>query len=122
MVVKQVYTRTKMNIQEFQQTVVEATDKINKVLVAKRKEYTNNDDPFHNFRAATGVSLHNTKEAVAYEFLVKHLQSFKDIITFIEDKNYTNIDKVLLDEKAIDIINYVLLIRGMIIDRIDNQI
>lgn len=106
-----------MKIEVFEQTVTEALDKSKQTLTAKRNEYSRNNNVFHNFEKAKQVSLHESKEAVAWEFMVKHLQSLRDMINDVENNNYKYINKPLIDEKCIDIINYTLLIRGMLIER-----
>lgn len=110
---KQEYMKTK----EFQATVVEAIEKINSTLLVKGKEYARHDNPFHNFEEGTHMSFLSTRESVAWEFMVKHLQSFKDLIYDADCGNHKKINKPIIDEKCIDIINYTLLIRAMLIER-----
>lgn len=106
-----------MKIEEFNSTVTEAIDKVNNTLLAKRKEYGRNSNPFHNFERAADISMHKTREAVAWEFMVKHLQSLRDLVNDVENGNFMHTDNHIIDEKCIDIINYTLLIRGMLIER-----
>ena len=106
---------------EFNKTIEEALNKVLSLLVLKNAEYANTTDVFHNFRNAVGLSFYTKKESVAWEFNVKHLQSIKDIIDYIEKNNSVNVNKEKLDEKIIDAINYLLIIRAMVIERIDND-
>lgn len=106
-----------MKIDKFEKTVVEALEKIKIILTIKNKEYVRGEDVFHNFENAKKISLHTTREAVAWEFMVKHLQSLKDIINDVENDKFHYLTPSLIDEKCIDIINYTLLVRSMLIER-----
>jgi hypothetical protein len=112
-----------MNRTEFNKVVEAVFDRTRIVLVKKGDEYSSVTDVFHNFNNSTGISLHDTNTAVAWEFLVKHLQSIKDIITKIEttallpEKIYS---EHLIDEKFGDAINYLILIEGMLKEKLEN--
>lgn len=79
----------------------------------KQIEYSRNDDPFHNFKKASQLSLTENEVAVAWEFCVKHLQSLKDLILDYDEGK--EISKEIVDEKIGDIIVYMTLIRGMLL-------
>jgi len=85
---------------------------IQNVLQRKNEEYAGKDDVFKAFTEALPLSFHDTKQAVAWEFMVKHLQSIKLII---EERAKTGKipDEKLLEEKIGDAINYLILIEGM---------
>lgn len=85
---------------------------IQDVLQTKNEEYAGKEDVFKAFTEALPLSFHDTKQAVAWEFMVKHLQSIK---TIIEAKSKSGIipDEKLLEEKIGDAINYLILIEGM---------
>ena len=82
------------------------------VLQNKNEEYAGQDDVFKAFTEALPLSFHDTKQAVAWEFMVKHLQSIKLIIEEKAKKNKLP-DEKLLEEKIGDAINYLILIEGM---------
>ena len=106
---------------KFNEHVQVVFDRSVRVLVKKNDEYANADEVFHNFNNAVGISLHNSNVAVAWEFVVKHLQSVKDLVTEIEEDNELNaltIPQAYLDEKFGDVINYFILIEGMIKEKI----
>lgn len=85
---------------------------IQDVLQTKNEEYAGKEDVFKAFTEALPLSFHDTKQAVAWEFMVKHLQAIK---TIIEAKSKSGIipDEKLLEEKIGDAINYLILIEGM---------
>ena len=79
----------------------------------KNSEYSSTVDVFSNFnKASTGLSFHNKKEMVAWEYLTKHLQSIKDIIS--SDKY---VSEEVLNEKFNDAITYLLLIKAMMYEK-----
>ncbi|TXG79640.1 MAG: hypothetical protein E6R13_09620 [Spirochaetes bacterium] len=106
----------------FDQIVERRLDLIRKVLVSKGKEYSTDHDVFHNFRAATGVSFHDAPEKVAWEFMTKHLQSIKDILNHVETGGFNgHPSEALVEEKIGDAVNYLILIEGMLKERIKNE-
>jgi hypothetical protein len=102
-----------MTRKQFVQDVVQRRVQLIKdVLQSKNEEYAGQDDVFKAFTEALPLSFHDTKQAVAWEFMVKHLQSIKLII---EERAKTGKipDEKLLEEKIGDAINYLILIEGM---------
>jgi hypothetical protein len=78
----------------------------------KGKEYSTGD-VFSNFKNSSGgLSFHNKPEMVAWEFATKHFQSIKDIISGKVEYN-----KETIDEKFNDAIIYLLLMKGMMIEK-----
>lgn len=86
----------------------------------KQIEYSRHQDPFHNFKKAAQLSLTENEVAVAWEFCVKHLQSLKDLI--LDYNNEVEISKDIVDEKIGDIIIYMTLIRGMLLQNQRNDV
>jgi hypothetical protein len=102
-----------MTRKQFVQDVVQRRVQLIKdVLETKNSEYADKDDVFKAFTESLPLSFHDTKQAVAWEFMVKHLQSIKMII---ETKSKTGKipDEKMLEEKIGDAINYLILIEGM---------
>jgi hypothetical protein len=66
------------------------------------------------------LSFHDTKQAVAWEFMVKHLQSIKMIIE-ARAKTGKIPDEKVLEEKIGDAINYLILIEGMFKEDMEPQ-
>jgi hypothetical protein len=85
---------------------------INDLIQRKGKEYSTGD-AFSNFKdASKGLSFHDRPEMVAWEFAVKHMQSIKDIIS-----GKVPADDNTIHEKFNDAIVYMLLIKGMMVER-----
>jgi hypothetical protein len=102
-----------MTRKQFVQDVVQRRVQLIKdVLETKNSEYADKEDVFKAFTESLPLSFHDTKQAVAWEFMVKHLQSIKMII---EAKSKTGKlpDEKMLEEKIGDAINYLILIEGM---------
>jgi hypothetical protein len=95
-----------MNNSELRRSVQEALVLVEKTLLKKNEEYASDNDVFRNFR--TGISLQDKPQAVACEYMTKHLQWIKDSIQTNHKPTHAE-----LDEKFIDAINYLLLIRAM---------
>ena len=83
------------------------------VLTKKSKEYATDKDVFQSFKNGTGFSFHNEAEKVAYEYLCKHLESIK---TMLSDLNNNP-----PDEKIGDAINYLIIIEGLLKERIGDK-
>lgn len=101
-----------MNKAQFDELVRRRTDKIVAVLTEKRKEYTaGTDDPFHNFRQA-GMLLGVSPEFALMGMVSKHLSALLDMA-----KGDTVPSLHDIDEKVGDIINYMVLQEGILIER-----
>ena len=107
-----------MNREEFGHFVEYAFERSKKVLIKKGDEYARDENAFHVFQNATGISLHNVDTSVAWEMAVKHLQSIKDILREVEYNNLSKLSEHILDEKFGDAINYFVLIEGMLREKI----
>ena len=102
-----------MTRKQFVQDVVQRRVQLIKdVLETKNSEYADKDDVFKAFTESLPLSFHDTKQAVAWEFMVKHLQSIKMIIE-ARAKTGKIPDEKVLEEKIGDAINYLILIEGM---------
>jgi hypothetical protein len=102
-----------MTRKQFVEEVVQRRVQLIKdVLETKNSEYADKDDVFKAFTEALPLSFHDTKQAVAWEFMVKHLQSIKMIIE-ARAKTGKIPDQKVLEEKIGDAINYLILIEGM---------
>jgi hypothetical protein len=102
-----------MTRKQFVEDVVQRRVQLIKdVLETKNSEYADKDDVFKAFTESLPLSFHDTKQAVAWEFMVKHLQSIKMIIE-ARAKTGKIPDQKVLEEKIGDAINYLILIEGM---------
>jgi hypothetical protein len=102
-----------MTRKQFVQDVVQRrVQLIQEVLEHKNSEYADKEDVFKAFTESLPLSFHDTKQAVAWEFMVKHLQSIKMIIE-ARSKSGKLPDEKVLEEKIGDAVNYLILIEGM---------
>lgn len=109
-----------MTQEDFKKNIVdERIEKIKTSLIAKNKEYANTLDVFTAFDRGTKMSLHNTREAVAWEFMIKHLQSIQQIVENYELRKKLP-DVLIVEEKFGDAINYLILLEGMLKENIEN--
>ena len=106
-----------MTEMQFDDLVKTRTEKIEKTLVEKGKEYRRNNDPLHNFRVAAKVN-NTTEEKALWGFAVKHYVSFLDILDDIEKGSLPK--EEVVDEKIGDLINYLILCEASIKEKIQN--
>lgn len=107
-----------MNRETFNKIVENRIELINDTLNHKGKEYASDQEVFHNFKHAVGISFTNSPEKVAWEMMVKHLQSIKDIIEHVSTNELSPYPgESLIEEKIGDAVNYLILIEGMLKER-----
>ena len=101
-----------MKMNEFSTLVARIQAKTKETLLSKNKEYADGEDVFHNFDVASDYLKHidvSSPAGAAMAFATKHLVSIVDIVNtpakFTQDQ---------IDEKIGDMINYLILIRGML--------
>lgn len=100
-----------MNKIEFNKLVDERIKLIQSVLQKKGAEYANDKDVFHNFEEGTKMSFHDKREMVAWEYMMKHMISIKDMIASKDAySEYT------IREKFGDAINYLILMEAMMLE------
>ena len=105
-----------MNQKAFITLLEKIFDRTRQVLARKRNEYIHNQDVFSSFKKGTQMSFHSMPEKVAWEYACKHLESIKSMLDNI-DKGQEP-DAELINEKFGDAINYLILIEGMLKDRL----
>lgn len=105
-----------MNNVEFTDIVEKRMDKCRMVLGRKRQEYADDGygecDRFHNFIEA-GKIMGKHPVFAWFGMWSKHLVSVVDIVKGFGGRNRIP-DRAMLDEKITDLINYLLLLEGMI--------
>ena len=99
---------------EFDKIVEDTVELTRKTLQSKGKEYSQNSDRFSNFRRAARL-LGCSAENALLGMKVKHDVSVLDIVNNLDNELPT---KELLDEKIGDSINYLILLKGLIYERI----
>ena len=107
-----------MKTERFEQVIKQQLKDCEKTLVVKRKEYVRNDDWFHNFNVGA-MMTGKLREEVLDGFMLKHIISIQDITNDIKTGKLPPIE--VLDEKFGDVINYLLLKKASIIDRIESE-
>ena len=109
-----------MTGKKFDEVVKQVTTSIEEVLTIKAKEYRRNDNAMHNFDI--GVARSNgkkTREEVIYGMAEKHNISICDIREDIKNGKLPSLETI--DEKFIDAINYLILEKASIIDKIEQN-
>ncbi len=103
-----------MNIKDFEALSKERFASCEKTLFAKNKEYAEDGDKLSNFKQA-GLLKGETPERALWGMLAKHLISIKKIIYDL-DKGIIP-SRSILAEKVGDVINYHLLLEGLVEER-----
>jgi hypothetical protein len=99
------------------ETFFEETDKFYQIcrntLGAKDIEYARNGDKLHNFKHA-GLLERTSPERALRGMLTKHIISIYDMIEDLEGGSHHTLE--IWDEKLKDAINYLFLLRGLLIE------
>lgn len=100
-----------MTHEDFNRTITEQTNFCLELLVTKGKEYAGeNEDRLHTFKRAARLQEVSQPEALIGMF-TKHVISIYDMA-----KNSTAYSRKLWDEKITDAINYLLLLKTVIVE------
>lgn len=105
-----------MTKEEFEQTFKEELQLVTKVLIKKRNEYTpeaSTSDCLKNFK--NGSSLIGSPELCLCSYMLKHLVSIFDM-----SKDPENYELPVWTEKITDCINYLFLLKALIVERNNN--
>ncbi len=111
-----------MNTFNFQEETDKFLESTLSTMFEKGRDYASVNNFFSNFEQATGISFCDTREGVLWHYLTKHLQSIKDMVNVLEvgGKNHGHFTKAKVDEKIGDAINYLLILRGMLTERVND--
>lgn len=99
-----------MDAQEFERVVDEQLTHCKNVLLNKAEEYAT-EDRLHNFKVAAGLRECTPQEALA-GMMAKHTVSVYDLCK----KDDFSVEWDLWNEKLTDHINYLLLLRAVVLD------
>ena len=103
----------------FFKTVLRDTlNSIEKTLGVKAMEYVRNDNAMHNFDVGARITG-QTREKVLHGFALKHHVSIHDMRNDIEAGKLPS--KEIVDEKVGDAINYLILEKASILDKIEQN-
>lgn len=107
-----------MTEKRFDHEVDNICNSIKEVLSIKAKEYRRNNNPLHNFDVGVYMSSYKqSREEIIYGMALKHIISIADIRDDVKKGKLPS--KELLDEKYGDAINYLILEKASIIDKIE---
>lgn len=105
---------------EFDSVVDHRIQRIRDTLITKGNEYQNgSDDVFHNFKVAARMR-NITPEQALDGMLLKHLVSMQDIINNTSQDIIPDLES--LDAKIGDVINYYILLEGLLVERINKDL
>jgi hypothetical protein len=107
-----------MKTEDFEKVVEETLQQIREVLIIKSREYSRNGDKMHNFNVGA-MMTGEIREKVLAGFALKHHISIMDIRNDIAKGILPSIETV--NEKYGDAINYLILEKASITDRINKQ-
>ena len=103
-----------MKADEFNIIVEDQFSECRATLCRKAEEYATGADRLHNFKRAAALEQ-TTQEKAVVGMWSKHLVSVLDIA----DTAHVNLpDMALLDEKITDLINYAVLLKASIVERV----
>lgn len=100
-----------MTNEGFETMLNDTFDKIKSVLLAKADEYAADGDRLHNFKRAAHLQGKTPVGALS-GMMCKHTVSIYDLIEVYEEGRA--IEPELWDEKIIDSINYLILLRAVL--------
>jgi len=105
-----------MNVEHFNEIVNDTVSKVQNVLTTKRAEYAFDKDVFHNFIEAAGLmndglGIPSTPVLEAAGYMRKHIVSILDMC-----KQPYNLTEHIINEKIVDSINYLILIKAMLLE------
>lgn len=104
---------------DFRNVLFNRISEMQRVLGDKEKEYALEGDRYHNFKVA-GLILNQSPEKALVGMWAKHLVSVLDIVNSIDRGEFTASSR-LIDEKIGDAINYLVLLEGMLMNRLENS-
>lgn len=108
-----------LKMTKFEECIQHRIKGIREVLLAKATEYATENNRFHNFDVAARI-LNTTPEQALQCMMLKHIVSVFDLV----ESAGTNSDlltKQIIDEKIGDTINYLILLEGLLLRRIESE-
>lgn len=108
-----------MTHNEFNKVLESTLKQVRDVLESKSKEYATDDNKMHNFDRGARMTG-ESREKVLYGMALKHHISIADMRDQVEKGKLPSLE--LLNEKFGDAINYLILEKASIVDRINKQV
>lgn len=106
-----------MNAEYFDKIFTRRQEKSRLVLAGKAAEYAADGDRLHNFKVA-GRKRGRAPEDALWGMAAKHDVSVQDIVDACADPGYAP-SREMVDEKIGDLINYLHLLEGLLVERIE---
>lgn len=100
------------NKEQFEAVLERRLERIREVLGVKAGEYATGADRYHNFHQAARMNK-ETPERALWGMSTKHLVSVKDLVDWTES-DPERITPEMADEKIGDMINYLILLEGLL--------
>ena len=107
-----------MNLNRFRCFLQGVFNRTESTFLRKRNEYANDQDVFISFKNGKDFSFYTEEEQVAYSYLCKHLESIRSMLKNLPDKEP---DENLINEKFGDAINYLIIIEGLLKERLESH-
>lgn len=104
------------NFELFDEVLREQLKQTEATLGLKGREYSKGADRFSNFKDAARIEQVSPEKALL-GMMVKHEVSVRDIVAKLDTELPT---EAMLNEKCGDWLNYIVLLKGMIVERIRN--
>ena len=102
----------------FKEIIDARLHKIYATLYKKADEYASKRNRFRNFDVAARIA-NITPEQALYGMMLKHMESVFTIVEWTATDEECKITKDLIDEKLGDHINYLILLEGLLLRRIE---
>ena len=103
----------KMTHEQFKTVFNELINKCDAILNVKSAEYSTDSDKLHNFYTAAALTGENPVKALG-GMMLKHTVSVYDMMR--DTDNGKRFDLAKWEEKIIDSINYLILLRAVLVD------
>lgn len=104
----------------FDEVVQETIQSCLSTLVDKGREYRRDGNPFHNFEKGMRFDAQKSREEIIWGFALKHFISVQDMREDVKKGNYPKLE--VINEKYGDLINYLLIEKASIVDKINSQL
>jgi RecA/RadA recombinase len=103
-----------MKLERFNQILDETLGNMREVMTAKREEYAGDYDVLRNFKESSAMEGNSPEDALR-GMLLKHWTSIRDLC------RESNPSLAKVEEKLGDAQNYLVLLKALLIERIDNH-
>lgn len=108
-----------MLVSQFNALLQQRLVKSEAVLGSKAGEYASKTDRLHNFKVAARIAGCSPEKAL-WMMLLKHIVSVQDMVE-ASDQFAAHHSPEMIDEKLGDIINYMILLEGLMKERLRDQ-